>query len=322
MLDDLYQRGETRSARATRAATTRRGVKLPADLRVIERSWLSSNNILIGRTLVDTGYTSESARTLELVDAALGGAPLEAILNSHCHSDHIGGNAALKRRYHCPITVPAGAAPMIEAWDERALVLSYADQECERFEFDATCAAGQTLRIGAREWQALGAPGHDPHALVFYSPEERLLISADALWENGFGVIFGALAGARAEFAETRATLEAIAALGARIVIPGHGRVFSKVDAALERAFARLDAYERDPQKHARHALKVMVMFALLARGVIDDLPGYIARVPFLVDVNARWLGLAPEVLATLVGAELERAGVAQYTRGVLRPRR
>src|SRR5690606_19302673 len=49
-----------------------------------------------------------------------------------------------------------------------------------------------------------------------------------------------------------------------RLVLPGHGRAFGDVRAALDRAFARLDAMRADPRRHARHALKVLVKFLLL----------------------------------------------------------
>ena len=32
--------------------------------------------------------------------------------------------------------------------------------------------------------------GHDPHSVILFEPQDRILISADALWEAGFGVIF------------------------------------------------------------------------------------------------------------------------------------
>ena len=43
---------------------------------------------------------------------------------------------------------------------------------------------------------------------MLYCAEERVLISADALWENGFGVIFPELEG-ESGFAEEQAVLEA-----------------------------------------------------------------------------------------------------------------
>jgi glyoxylase-like metal-dependent hydrolase (beta-lactamase superfamily II) len=119
------------------------------------------------------------------------------------------------------------------------------------------------LRLGALDWQVLGAPGHDPHSLMLYCAAERLLISADALWENGFGVIFPELEG-DSGFAEQQAVLEAIAALDVRVVIPGHGAPFTNVEQALERAFSRLAWLRADPARNAKNALKVLIVFKLL----------------------------------------------------------
>ena len=54
---------------------------LPPSIRVFERGWLSSNNVLLfdddgSATLVDTGYVSHREQTRELVRHALQGALL------------------------------------------------------------------------------------------------------------------------------------------------------------------------------------------------------------------------------------------------------
>ena len=73
---------------------------LPDSLLVLERGWLSANNILCfdgdRATLVDSGYVTHAAQTVDLVAQALAGRQLERVINTHSHSDHIGGNAALK----------------------------------------------------------------------------------------------------------------------------------------------------------------------------------------------------------------------------------
>ena len=46
--------------------------------------------------MVDTGYCIHAEQTLALVEAALQGAPLQRIVNTHLHSDHCGGNALLR----------------------------------------------------------------------------------------------------------------------------------------------------------------------------------------------------------------------------------
>jgi glyoxylase-like metal-dependent hydrolase (beta-lactamase superfamily II) len=245
-----------------------------------------------------------------LVRHALAGAPLARLVNTHCHSDHMGGNAALQREYGCHTSLPVGEAPLIERWDEEALLLSYADQRAERFRIDETFAPGDTLRLGDLDWQVLAAPGHDPHATMLYAPEERILISGDALWENGFGVLFPHLTGRATTFAETHWTLESIARLDAAVVIPGHGRIFTDVDAALDRAFSRLRGYEEDVGRLARHCAKVMLTFALLERRSMPlaRLPGYVDEIPILRDLNRRFFNWAPEHYATWLVDELERA--------------
>ncbi len=302
-------------------------ITLPASIQVIERGWLSCNSIVFsgadGHAMIDSGYGSERDETLGLVDRALHGASPDRLLNTHCHSDHMGGNAALQRRYGVPTTVPVGEAPLIERWDDDELLLEYADQFAERFNVDATLAPGDTIRLGDLDWQILAAPGHDPHAVMFFSPEERILISGDALWESGFGVIFPALRGDLAAFALARETLDRIGTLGARVVIPGHGRVFEGITAALERAYYRLDGYEQSLERLARHTVKVMLSFSLLARGgmPVASLPAYVERVPILRELNARYLGMPAGDLAQWLVAELTRAGAIRIESGMIRPR-
>ena len=299
---------------------------LPEQIRVFERGWLSSNNVLLrgtdGAALIDSGYLTHAPQTLALVAHALGGEPLARLVNTHCHSDHMGANRALQDAHGCRITIPAGEAPLVDRWDERELVLGFAGQRAERFRYDDTLRAGDTFRLGDIDWQALAAPGHDPHALMFFTPEHGILVSGDALWEDGFGVVFPALFGELAAFGEARATLEAIAKLVVRTVIPGHGRVFTDVGRALERSFYRLDGYEEDVTRHARHCVKVLLVFALLEkrRMAVADLPRYCEEVGLLRELNARHLHMSPQQLAEWLVAELERARAIAREGGDLVP--
>jgi glyoxylase-like metal-dependent hydrolase (beta-lactamase superfamily II) len=290
-------------------------LKLPPQIRVLQRGWLSSNNVLIDDaadcTLIDSGYVAHAAQTLQLLQHALGGKPLVRLINTHCHSDHMGGNAILQGHYACRTSIPAGEAPAIAAWDDSALMLSRTGQSAQRFDFDDTVAAGDRLQLGGLQWEALAAPGHDMHALMFYSREARILISGDALWENGFGLIFPELFGTGGGYAGTRATLEAISRLDIAAVIPGHGAPFGSVERALATALQRLDAYERDPARLARHALKVMLSFSLMIRRsmALADLPQFLAATPVYAEVNRRFLQLPDEELRDYLVRDLERAG-------------
>ncbi|MGE8510201.1 MAG: MBL fold metallo-hydrolase [Paraburkholderia terricola] len=242
-------------------------IALPPSIKVFERGWLSSNNVLLiddaCAALVDTGYATHAPQTLALVRQTLGARPLDLIVNTHLHSDHCGGNALLQATWPCRTAIPVSEADAVRAWDETRLTFRATGQACERFSFTETIAPGVRLRLGALDWQVLGAPGHDPHSLMLYCADERILISADALWENGFGVIFPELEG-ESGFAEEQAVLEAIAERDVRLVIPGHGAPFTNVGQALERAFSRVAWLRADPARNARNALKVLIVFKLL----------------------------------------------------------
>jgi glyoxylase-like metal-dependent hydrolase (beta-lactamase superfamily II) len=240
-------------------------------LTLLERGWLSANNVLLhgapgeGATLVDTGYVSHAEQTVALVKQALRpGETLVRIVNTHLHSDHCGGNAALKQAWpQAQIVIPPGQAEAVAHWDENQLTYRATGQRCDRFMHDAVLRPGEGFTVGERCWQAHAAPGHDPHSLIFFEPESRTLLSADALWEQGFGVVFPELDGEHA-FAQVGEVLDLIEQLKPAWVIPGHGAPFKDVLPALDRARARLATFREHPTKHARHGAKVLIKYHFL----------------------------------------------------------
>lgn len=238
-------------------------------LTVLERGWLSSNNVLLhgepgeGATLVDSGHANHAAQTVTLLRHALADERLARLVNTHLHADHCGGNAAVQRAFGMPIHIPPGQWQAVLGWDEDALSYRATGERCERFTPDATLAPGDTLRCGGRAWHVLPAPGHDPAAVMLFDAEHGVLISADALWENGFGVVFPELEGTPA-FDDVAAVLDRIERLRVRWVLPGHGAPFHDVAAALARARSRLAGFRADPARHDRHAAKVLLKFHLL----------------------------------------------------------
>jgi glyoxylase-like metal-dependent hydrolase (beta-lactamase superfamily II) len=296
-------------------------------MHVFVRDWLSANQVVLrgrdGGVVIDSGYGKHAPLTLALEASRMGldGAPLAKLVNTHCHSDHMGGNAALRRAYGCPIAVPAGEAPLIEAWDEQRLLLGYADQRAEQFAVDETLQPGSVHVWGDLEWRLLAAPGHDMAALVFFNDEHGILISGDALWQNGYGFVMPPEIDASAMPA-TRATLDMIAGLDVRWVIPGHGEPFGDVGAALERAFRRTAAFEADTLRLARHALKVVLVFALLdyERLPLASMPDYVARIGIYRDFNARFFRMPPAALAEGLVKDLERSAAVRREGGYLLP--
>jgi glyoxylase-like metal-dependent hydrolase (beta-lactamase superfamily II) len=300
---------------------------LPAGVHVLERGWLSANNILLfgpdETCLVDSGYVTHATQTLTLIEHVLRERQrplrIDRLFNTHLHADHCGGNAALQLRYDCRIAIPAGDADKVSRWDEDALSYRATGQQCPRFDFHASLHDGQQLSLGDLSWQVLAAPGHDPQALILYCAQEGLLISGDALWHNGFGVVFPELEG-ESGFAEVAATLELIAGLDVRLVIPGHGAPFMDVAAALDRARSRLDYLQADPLRNAQNSVKVLLKFLLLERQTIAlaALPSMMAQIPLLAICNQRYFQYNDSALADWAVTQLVKAGAAICADGLL----
>jgi len=261
-----------------------------AGLTVLQRGWLSSNNVLIhptpgeaGAVLVDASHVNHAEQTCALVAHALNGQRLTRLVNTHLHSDHCGGNAALKAVHGMPISVAPGMLPVVKAWDQQRLTHDRSGQRCAPFLADDELSQEQPLRAGGRDWEVIAAPGHDPDSVMLFDRVNGVLISADALWENGFGVVFPEVEG-EPGFGDVGAVLDLIATLPVRVVIPGHGAPFTDVVGALARARSRLAGFQADPARHARHALRVLVKYHMMEEQLqpLEALCDWAAATPLL----------------------------------------
>jgi len=294
---------------------------------VLERGWLSANNIVMradeGSLVVDTGYATHADQTVSLIRQVLEDRPLERVVNTHLHSDHCGGNASLVAAWpQARIGIPPGQASAVRDWDPVALTYLPTGQFCPRFGYDELIRPGDEIHVGDLRWDVRAAPGHDPHAVVLHEPEQRILISGDALWNNGFGVVFPELDGDDG-FNEVADTLDLIEGLAPSIVIPGHGPVFggAAIAPALARARSRLAQFQNDPAKHRWHALKVLVKFKMLECQRIqrDELQAWFEGSDYFIRI-ARMdrPGSPPAILDSLL-EDLERShALAQQERWII----
>ncbi|WP_295530944.1 MBL fold metallo-hydrolase [uncultured Pseudacidovorax sp.] len=295
-------------------------VALPAQVTVFERGWLSSNNVLLtsGRetVLVDTGYCTHAAQTEALVRDALAGRMLDRIINTHLHSDHCGGNAQLQTAYpEVRISIAQSQLDDVRAWNADALTFEATGQQCPRFVAHDAVRPGDVVEMGELAWSVVGGAGHDPHELLLFEPQHRILISADALWQHGYGVVFPELEG-EPGFADVAATLDRIEGLAPRVVIPGHGAAFIDVEEALARARHRLVQQRDDPRSHAWHALKVLLKFKLLEQRRIErtSLLEWATAMPYARALGTRHFSQEPlkALMLRAVGSLLKSGAARQ----------
>ncbi|HET9577876.1 MAG TPA: MBL fold metallo-hydrolase [Usitatibacter sp.] len=300
---------------------------LPPSIRVIVRGWLNCNQVVLrapgDNVLVDSGYCTHREETLELIAGSLGlaGEPLERLVNTHCHSDHMGGNAAVASAHGCRVTIPEGEVKHVVPWTPQSVWMAQFDQRADPFHFDDTIGPGDCFEGGGFEWEAHAAPGHDMDALMFFEPVNRILISGDALWQDGMGFVWPE-EGANPFIEAAHSALSTIERLRPAVVVPGHGVPFEDVAGSVATVRSRLEAFARDPARNARHVVKVMFVFALLERGMmpVTQVAEYVARVPCYRDMSDRFLGMDAKALAGFMLGDLERAGAVRIANGNVVP--
>jgi hypothetical protein len=86
----------------------------------------------------------------------------------------------------------------------------------------------------------------------------------------------------------TRATLDMIAALDVRVVIPGHGEAFTDVRAGIGPRLSPHRGIRRRRHAHGSLRAQALLAFTLLARRsmAIADLPSYVERIGVYRDIE------------------------------------
>jgi len=109
---------------------------------------------------------------------------VQAVINTHCHIDHVLGNLFLKEKYGVPLKIPSGEKELLEAVKEYSTmwgINNYQPAEVDEFLKEGT------LQIANLKFECILAPGHSPGHLVYYHQESGSLIGGDVLFRESIG---------------------------------------------------------------------------------------------------------------------------------------
>ena len=109
---------------------------------------------------------------------------VKLVINTHCHIDHVLGNAFVKDTYGVELWVPEGEKDLLEAVPEYAAkwgIDHYTQAVVDRY------IGTDPLEIGNLKFEVRLAPGHSPGHLVFYNANEKILIGGDVLFRDSIG---------------------------------------------------------------------------------------------------------------------------------------
>ncbi len=231
-----------------------------------------------GWTVVDTGYGSEETRSLweRHFVQTMRGLPLKRIIVTHYHPDHVGCAGWLHQRTGAPLWMTAAeflsahaASDDAAGFDRANTAALFMAHGLARLRPDFALAqaarssaykrgvptipkhfhrlmAGDSIRIGTRDWKLKTAFGHAPEHAVLFSAPENILISGDQVLPRittNVGVW-----GNQPEadpLKQFLGSMEQFAGMPAStLVLPSHDRVFTGL-------------HERLEQLRAHHSLRL-----------------------------------------------------------------
>lgn len=135
--------------------------------------------------IVDPGmYDSNETIALDEYIAAQGLQPV-AIINTHCHLDHIFGVQALKDRYKIPFGIHQKDLPVLKGAPTSAMIFGFELMTAP--EPDFFIAENEALKLGDEVVEVRLAPGHSPGSIVFWYPEGGWCLGGDVLFNGSIG---------------------------------------------------------------------------------------------------------------------------------------
>jgi glyoxylase-like metal-dependent hydrolase (beta-lactamase superfamily II) len=107
------------------------------------------------------------------------------LINTHCHIDHVLGNAFIKRKYGVQLHIHSLEAYQLKA--VKSYAPNYGFAAYQEAEADAFINEGDVVSFGNQALHILFVPGHSPGHIALYHKHDKIIIGGDVLFENSIG---------------------------------------------------------------------------------------------------------------------------------------
>jgi len=136
--------------------------------------------------VIDPGCSNaaERAALLKTIND-LGLQPVR-LINTHCHVDHIPGNALIADTYQTGLEIHPDEVEVLADAPNYAHIFGI-EMSGAQPPVKAFIHEGDVINFGKTKLKALATPGHSPGSLSFYNEVEGYVVSGDALFYRSVG---------------------------------------------------------------------------------------------------------------------------------------
>lgn len=130
-------------------------------------------------------YTGAERNAFQAKIEKLGLKPVR-LINTHCHIDHVFGNAFVNRTYGLELEIHRGEIPVLESVPMVGQMygIPIPDPSPAATKF---IKEEDVISFGNTILRAIFTPGHSPASLSFFCEKDRFLIAGDVLFEGSIG---------------------------------------------------------------------------------------------------------------------------------------
>jgi glyoxylase-like metal-dependent hydrolase (beta-lactamase superfamily II) len=107
------------------------------------------------------------------------------LLNTHCHIDHVLGNAFVNNTYNLPLQIPENEEQTYAAVPDYAT--NYGFPEYVHIDAEQFIKPNQIICFGQSEVKALYVPGHSAGHVAFINESEKICVGGDVLFDGSIG---------------------------------------------------------------------------------------------------------------------------------------
>ncbi len=298
---------------------------LPDWLIFFQRTFPSANMVLVKSkkpVLIDTGFGSDfSATQKRLQDAGVSAENLNLIINTHYHSDHVGGNHGFQTHYQTPIATYYSEARLINQRDMNACSAVWLAQPIQPYHIDHPLHAGDQIDAGEITLEVIHTPGHTLGHMSLYAPQDQVLILGDAVHADDVSWVNIFREGADA-LQRTMETIEKLMTYKAKLAVSGHGGIHHDPQSVMEHALRRYEKWLQSPEKVQWHVVLIICSYSLLLKNGIHevDMSDFLLGCPWFHDYSRTYFGAEPTDFVQPLLDEMVRSSAAEWQNGMMMP--